>query len=171
MKFEEFWEIIKTKSPIRLIFFCAGNICRSPYTEMKFEQLVSRSAKIPAEKFIVSSMGFVDQKIPIHELTKRVLLDEGVSEERIARFHSRSSRKYKEEVEKADILIVMDKSNRDIMMQAKFKPKTILLSETVGLGEIDIKDPVLITDYQEYKGIIIQLTKLLQKIVEKIESL
>lgn len=170
MNYDEFWNIIKTKTPVKLIFFCAGNICRSPYTEMKFEQMVAQSTKIPKEKFIVSSFGFVEQKIPIHELTKRVLLDEGIAEERVARFHSRPSRKYKEEVEQADILIVMDKSNRDIMMPAKFKPKTILLSETIGLGEIDIKDPVLITDYAEYKMVIAKLTDLLRKLVDRIEA-
>jgi len=170
MNYSEFWQIMKEKSPVRVIFFCAGNICRSPYTEMKFEQMVANSPTIPKDKFIISSFGFVEQKIPIHELTKRVLLEEGVPEERVNRFHSRPSRKYKEEVEKADLLIVMDKSNRDIMMPAKFKPKTILLSESVGLGEIDIKDPVLITDYSEYKAVIAKLTDLLQKLVNIIEK-
>jgi protein-tyrosine-phosphatase len=172
MKAAEFWDLVIKSPRVWLIFICLGNICRSPFAEMKFEQLLQESKVKNKTKFIISSGGFIDQKIAIHPLTKRALLEEGIAEERVNRFHARTMRKHKEDMEQANVLIAMNISTRDVQIPGKHQAKSITLSEIALNGqEIDIPDPALIEDYNEYRKTMIQITDYLQRIITKMEEL
>lgn len=171
MKASEFWDLMRNSPRVWLIFICLGNICRSPFAEMKFEQLLQKSQVKNKNKFIIASGGFIDQKIAIHPLTRRALLEEGVSEERVNRFHARTMRKNKEDMEQANVLIAMNISTRDVQIPAKYHPKSITLSEIALDGqEIDIPDPALIDDYNEYRKTMAQITDYLKQIIAKMEK-
>jgi protein-tyrosine phosphatase len=171
MNYETFWQIIRTKEPVNLLFICAGNICRSPYAEMEFEQLLHNSSVPNQNRFNIQSGGFIDQKnVVIHHFTKQALLEEGVSEERVNKFHSRTMRKNKDVIESADIIIVMDKSNRDVQLPLKYREKAILLSEAASNEEKDIDDPALIYDYAEYLKTMQKIKEYLTIIIKKLES-
>ncbi len=134
MNHEEFWSQISAKDEISLLFICTGNICRSPFAELLFKHLLFQSNVPSPDRFKIRSGGFVIQSIPIHEFSKQTLSELGVDETSIDAFHSRNLRMYKQEMEQADFLIVMDTSNRDTMVPAKYRFKTILLSE-IAVGE------------------------------------
>ena len=178
MNAEEFWDIMQKKhSPdnselIFLIFLCAGNICRSPYAEMMFEKLISESSLISKDRFKIQSGGFIDnKKINLHGHSRQALLDDGVPEDRVNRFQTRHMRFYKDDLAAADVLIVMSKDNADLVNQ-KYRDKVVHLSEIALDGVVeDIKDPVLIQDYNEYKQKTNRIKEMLIKLIEKLENI
>ncbi|HME52834.1 MAG TPA: hypothetical protein VKM55_11495 [Candidatus Lokiarchaeia archaeon] len=129
---------------------CSANICRSPYAEMRFEQLMNELSC--AKTIHVTSGGFTSS-LAIHPFTRQALLDIGVPAERVDQFSPRNMRKHKDELESADFILVPSKEVIS-MMPRKFLDKTFLFSEAVSGTEADIEDPVLITDHERYKAIL-----------------
>lgn len=178
MNAEEFWFIMQKKlapensEPIYLIFLCAGNICRSPYAEMMFEQLINESSLQSKDRFKIQSGGFIDnKKINLHVNSRQALLDDGVPEERVNRFHTRHMRFFKEDLAAADALIVMSKDNAELV-NMKYREKVVHLSELVLNGIVeDVKDPVLIQNYAEYRMRTNRIREMLCAFVDKIKKM
>jgi protein-tyrosine-phosphatase len=171
MKPSEFWEKIKNEPHVHLIFLCGGNICRSPFAEMKFKQLLERSTIKNKSKFLIQSGGFIQQNFPIHEFTKQALLDEKVEEATVDQFQSRPMRKHKDDMRSATALIVMSKSTRDVLVPMKYREKTLMLSEiALDEQEVDISDPALIHDYDKYLETMNQIKEYLEKVIVKMEK-
>lgn len=172
MKIESFWNALKLTSSPKLIFVCLGNICRSPFAHMKFEQLLQQSNVNQKNRFIIQSGGFINQKdVRIHPMTERALLEEQIPKDRIDQHFPRRLRKHKEDLLCATALIVMAQSHRDIQMPAKYRDKTILLSAVALDGkEIDIPDPALIQNYEEYKQIMQKITDYLKIFITQLEE-
>jgi protein-tyrosine-phosphatase len=138
---------LKDKDEVNLLFMCSANICRSPYAEMRFEQLMEACTKT----INVASGGFTTS-VTIHPFSKQALLEAGVPVERIDRFSPRNMRKHKDELDAADIIFAPSKEVIS-MMPSKYLDKTFLFSEATGI-EMDINDPVLLKEYQPYKAIL-----------------
>ncbi|UYP47946.1 hypothetical protein NEF87_004231 [Candidatus Lokiarchaeum ossiferum] len=172
MKIESFWNALKLSTNPKLIFVCLGNICRSPFAQMKFEQLLQQSEVKRKHEFIIQSGGFIHQKdVRIHPMTERALLEEQIPIERIEQHFPRRLRKHKEDLLDATALIVMAQSHRDIQMPAKYRDKTILLSAIALDGkEIDIPDPALIENFEEYKQIMQKITDYLKTFIKLLEE-
>jgi len=173
MEPNEFWNIISNDDKVHLIFLCGGNICRSPFAEMKFEQLLADSNINNKEKFIIQSGGFIYQKdVRIHPFTEKALLEEGVPKDRTDKHFPRRMRKHKNDLINATVLIVMTESNRDIQLPAKYRDKAILLS-TLGIDKkiVNIADPAIIKEYSPYREIMDQITAYLENIIHEIEKL
>lgn len=171
MNAKEFWEIVIKKDHVHIIFLCLANICRSPYAEMMFEKLLQQSKVVHKEKFKIQSGGFITQgTINIHPLTEQALIEDGVSQARVKQFHTRTMRKHKEDLEAADVLVVMDKSQRDIQVPLKYRGKTIILAEMSANEDVDIKDPVLIKEYGPYREIMNQIKKYLEICITRLEK-
>ncbi len=173
MEPDEFWNIISNDDKIHLIFLCGGNICRSPFAEMKFEQLLADSKIKNKEKFNIQSGGFIFQKdVRIHPFTEKALLEDGIPKDRIDKHFPRRMRKHKDDLINATALIVMTESNRDISLPAKYRDKAILLS-TLGIAKNveNIPDPAIIKEYPPYRDIIDQITSYLENIIHEIEKL
>ena len=170
---DEFWNIIRNADKIHIIFLCGGNICRSPFAEMKFEQLLADSKIKNKEKFVIQSGGFIDQKdVRIHPFTEKALLEEGIPKDRIDKHFPRGMRKHKDDLINATALIVMTESNIDIQLPAKYRDKAILLS-TLGypIKVENIPDPAIIQEYKPYRDIMDQITSYLVHMIKKMEDL
>lgn len=157
---------LKEKDEINFLFVCSGNICRSPYAEMRFEQVMNEVSC--AKKIHVSSGGFTTS-YAIHPFTRQTLLDVGIPSERIDRFTPRNMRKHKDELESADLIIAPSKEVLT-MIPRKYLDKTFLFSEAISGIKIDIDDPVLITDFKQYKlvlklldGYVMEIARILQE--------
>ncbi|QEE15980.1 low molecular weight phosphatase family protein [Promethearchaeum syntrophicum] len=173
MKPDEFWNLISNNDKIHIIFLCGGNICRSPFAEMKFEQLLADSKIKNKEKFIIQSGGFINQKdVRIHPFTEKALLEERILKDRIDQHFPRRMRKYKEDLINATALIVMTEGIRDIQLPLRYRDKAIFLS-TLGISnkEVNIQDPAMIKEYQSYKIIMDQITSYLVHMIKKMEDL
>jgi len=173
MEPDEFWNVISNDDKIHLIFLCGGNICRSPYAEMKFEQLLADSKIKNKVKFVIQSGGFIHQKeVRIHPFTEKSLLDDGIPKDRTDKHFPRRMRKHKDDLINATALIVMTEAQRDIQLPAKYRDKAILLS-TLGIAKNieNIPDPAIIKEYQLYREIMDQITAYLENIIHEIEEL
>ena len=64
--------------PVKVLFVCHGNICRSPMAEFVFQDLANRRGL--GERFIVSSAATSTEEIgnPVHRGTVRKLREQGV---------------------------------------------------------------------------------------------
>lgn len=93
--------------PIRVIFVCAGNICRSPMAEAVFRHLVNESKL--SDRFEIASAGTGDWHVgeKPHVGTQAVLQRYGVEvgDKRALHFTARELSHY-------DYVIVMDDENR-----------------------------------------------------------
>lgn len=176
MNAQEFWESIKSmdsSTSIRLLFICSGNICRSPYMELRFKDLIQKSEKIKNKhRFIISSGGFITQRdlIKGHPFTRRALLEKGVSPDLVDAFESRNLRKYKQELENAFAIITPSEKTNPLVPE-KYHNKIVFLSE-ISIGIIkETEDPVRIPDYSEYKKHIDELEEMLIELIKKFENL
>ncbi len=176
MNEKEFWDSIKSMDPnkgIRLLFICSGNICRSPYMELRFKDLVQKSEKIKnKQRFIVSSGGFITQRdlIKGHPFTQRALLEKGVAKEIVDGFESRNLRKYKDEMESAFAIITPSEKTNPLVPE-KFQNKLVFLSDiSIGTRK-ETEDPVRIPEYEEYKKYIDELEDMLLKLIKKFEEI
>ncbi|OBX25520.1 protein-tyrosine-phosphatase [Gelidibacter algens] len=146
-----------------ILFVCYGNICRSPYTELKWEQLRLENPQLPKS----ISVGFHDN----------------VARTTPARFQSvarnlgveltnhRSRRITEELVENADLIIAMDQRNlQDIQREfPEAMKKTILLGAIHTSANPEILDPYgqkIGTGGQIYRRLDIELDHLKNSILQ-----
>ncbi len=169
----EFWDYIKSSENPHIIFICLGNICRSPYAEFKFKQLLSNSHIRKKDQITVSSAGFIYQdRIKIYYNTKKALMEEKINEKSINLHTPRVFSDYSTKKLENAALIVMSSEHRDLEMEERFRKKAILLSALATEGEeIDIPDPYMIDDYYEYKKILEKIKGYLLVIIKKMELL
>lgn len=90
---------------INILFVCLGNICRSPMAEAIFSDMVKKQGL--HDKFNIESVGTSSYHVgePAHPGTRRVLANHGIESHNISRQISPT------ELEQADYIIAMDRSN------------------------------------------------------------
>nr|MDO8117287.1 hypothetical protein [Candidatus Sigynarchaeota archaeon] len=161
---------LKGKDTVRVIFICGGNICRSPYAEMKFKKMLADMGC--NKKVIVSSGGFIIQRdVYIHFLTERALKEAGVSEDRIKRHVPRHVRNHKDEMESVDLILSPTKTIIETLLPRRYWHKAFLMSEMSEAGEqINIEDPAPIQDYDEYMKIIVQIDPFLVALGKRLKK-
>ena len=91
------------QTPIRILFVCHGNICRSPMAEFVMRDLTMKSGR--ANEFRIASAATTDDEIgnPVHPGTKRVLTAHD-----IACVGKTARRVKREEYKNWDLFVVMD---------------------------------------------------------------
>ncbi len=92
---------------INVCFVCHGNICRSPMAEFVFRDLCEKKGTL--SKFNVTSRATSNEEEgnPVHYGTKRILARLGIDVSE--KYAERIS---KDDIEKADYIIIMDEYNR-----------------------------------------------------------
>lgn len=134
------------KSPIRVLFVCHGNICRSPMAEFVFRHLVAESGVVGIE---VDSAALHTDEIgnDIHPGTRRVLQRYGIP------FAPRSAwlldRRHAQEY---DLIIGMDSANlRDLrrLLPSTEQHRVHLLLEWTSRADEEIADPWYTGNFEE----------------------
>ena len=94
------------EKPIRILFVCHGNICRSPMAHYVMEDLVRRRGI--ADAFVIDSAATSSEELgnPVHGGTRRVLEQQGVP----CGGH-RARRIRPDEEPEWDLIVVMDQAN------------------------------------------------------------
>ncbi|MFN2189409.1 MAG: low molecular weight protein-tyrosine-phosphatase [Candidatus Promineifilaceae bacterium] len=124
--------------PIKVLFVCLGNICRSPMAEGVFQSLVKESGL--EDKFIVDSAGTSSWHVgeKAHHGTRRVLAAHGVA-------YSGRSRQIsaRDKSDSWDYIVAMDQSNlREIRRNLGDHPELHLLLDFAShSGLRDVPDP------------------------------
>jgi protein-tyrosine-phosphatase len=133
--------IVAQVAPQRLLFLCHGNICRSPYAAHAVRALLPEGLR---ERVSVESAGFVGPDRPPPAEALKAALARGVD----LGAH-RSKLVTREQIERADLVVVMDGSQPSRLRQES----PALRAPVVMLGDLDpdrrqrrsIQDPIGMT--------------------------
>ena len=132
--------------PIRILFVCHGNICRSPMAEFVMKDLVRKKGL--EDWFVIASAATSAEEIgnDVHHGTKRILDRMGVPHERRAARRLRSA-----DADAWDYIVGMDKANmRNMsrMLGRNAEGKMHKLLEFAG-SNADVADPWYTGNFEE----------------------
>lgn len=122
---------------IHILFVCSGNIIRSAYAEILFEKMLKD--KYGETNIISESGALVYKNDAIYYLTRKALLSENVSRERIKKHKPRHIDYYPELFSNADIIFVFSFDHLEPIKQ--FANKTFLIYEFAFGHKKTIEDP------------------------------
>ena len=138
--------------PIRILFVCHGNICRSPMAEFVMKDLVRKKGL--EDCFVIASAATSAEEIgnDIHHGTKRMLDKMGVPYERRAARRLRST-----DANAWDCIVGMDEANmRNMgrMLGRNAEGKLYKMLEFTG-SNADVADPWYTGNFEEtYDGVL-----------------
>ncbi len=157
---------LRGKTEIKVLFLCAGNIVRSPMAEMLLEFELERKYGNTRIKPFSGATTYVNDRIM--EISKDLLMKEGITQERIYKFFPRHIREYPELLEDADLIIGME-STHTRLIPKEYRFKAFTLSELAAGEKRNIPDPWgdELSAYQEAFEVIKDYIK---KLVVKLED-
>ena len=134
-----------SQRPIKVLFVCHGNICRSPMAEFVMRDLVEKRGV--ADRFSIEAAATTNEEIgnPVHPGTVKRLAREGIS---CAGKHAR--RITAADYDTFDVIVGMDEENmRDMMRAWKRDPqgKVHKMMEFAG-SDRDVADPWFTGDFE-----------------------
>ncbi len=133
------------QQPIRVMFVCHGNICRSPMAEFLLKDMVDKRGV--SDRFIIESAATTNEEIgnPVYPGTRKRLAREGISVEgKVAK------RLRRDDYDKFDLIIGMDAENmRDMKRLFGGDPdgKVYKMLEFAGIDG-DVADPWYTGDFE-----------------------
>jgi protein-tyrosine phosphatase len=135
---------LSVQKKIRIVFICSGNVMRSPYAEMLFEKYIKKQ-QISGPRIISESLAVTYRNSHILSQTYDLLIENGVSPERIAQFTPRFIDDNLEVCQNADLIFGMTEDHLKVL--ADWEEKVFLLSKFVdGPSAEDIPDPFFARD-------------------------
>ena len=135
----------RARAPVRILFVCHGNICRSPMADFIMKDLVAQAGK--ADDFVIASAAAQDDDLgcDLHSGARRALDAHGVPHEpRAARLIRRS------DASAWDLIVCMDDENvRDVVRRLgpAVARKTVKLLSFTG-SDADVVDPWYTGDFE-----------------------
>ena len=129
----------------KIIFLCHGNICRSPMAEYLFKDLARKAGR--GDEFSVGSaaVSYEEEGNPMYPPAKRKLHEKGIP---FGEHHAH--RITREEWDEADIVVVMDGSNRRILerIMGESDPGKVRLLLSYAGKSRDVADPWYTGDFE-----------------------
>lgn len=147
-----------------ILFVCTGNICRSAMSEYLLKKMLKEEGVTEVQVWSRGIAGSPTLHIPAVELElmdeENIDISQHVSHPLLAR-----------DVLTADLILVMEKHHQDRLQTffSEVSEKIFLLSEFVGQGAQDIKDPIGLPD-EAYRECRDMLKYLIEKLVEIIKK-
>lgn len=134
---------------IKILFVCHGNICRSPIAEFYMKDIVNKRGM--DNRFFIDSAAVTSEEIiggvgnPVYPPARKILADHGISCE-----GKRARLATKEDYDKFDLILVMDKGNERKMERiAGGDPEgKILLLMSICGEDREVADPWFTGDFQ-----------------------
>ncbi|MFC0595306.1 low molecular weight protein-tyrosine-phosphatase [Thermus composti] len=145
--------------PIRVLFVCLGNICRSPMAEGIFRKLLKERGLEAFFEVDSAGTGAWHVGEPMDPRARRVLEEEGAYFPHVARRLSR------EDVQAYDHILVMDRENLEEVLRRfpEARGKVRLVLDFLGGGEV--QDPYY-GDLQDFREVYWTLEEALKAFLE-----
>jgi protein-tyrosine-phosphatase len=166
--FNETMKNIGQKIPINILFACSGNICRSAYAEYIFRRMVGNSA-ILKDKISVKSAALSIMNETIDSRTKKMLMEEGFSEEKIDQHTPHYIKGNEKLFDEADLIIGFTNQHR-LATPKRYKEKFQMISQIVLDKKIAIGDPYWTKTYEEFQEILNRAKELLEELKSMLEE-
>lgn len=166
--FNETMKNIDNKIPINVLFACSGNICRSAYAEYMFRRMVDNSATLK-DKISVTSAGLSIMNETIDPRTKKMLLAEEFSEDKIDQHIPHYIKGNENLFDEADLIIGFTNQHR-LATPKIYKDKFQMLSQIVLDKKIAIGDPYWTSTYKEFQEILNRVKELLEELKLMLEG-
>ncbi|MGI6030652.1 MAG: low molecular weight protein-tyrosine-phosphatase [Eubacteriales bacterium] len=131
----------------KILFICHGNICRSPLAEFLFRHMAQQAGV--ADEFPCASAAVSREELgnPVHPAVRKLLARVGISTA-----GKSAVRIQKDDYEKYDLLICMDRGNI-IQLRRLFgadqQQKCHLLMDYTGVSNQDVDDPWYTGDFEK----------------------
>jgi protein-tyrosine phosphatase len=151
--------------PIRVLFVCLGNICRSPMAEAVFCDMVKQAGL--AGRIEADSAGTYPDHVsePPHHGTQKVLQQHGITYEHRARIVTRS------DGQRFNYVVLLEQSNMEEVRWICGQTSAhvgMLLDWAPATGLRDVPDPYYTGGFDQVYGLIAQGCRgLLQHIIEQ----
>ena len=149
-------------APLRILFVCHGNICRSTMAEFVMKDLVARHGL--SDRFVIASAATHDDEIgsPVHHGTRAVLEAQGID------CSGKTARRLRRaDAEERDLFVGMDEANmRDMRRQLgrEAEDRCFKLLEFAD-SDRDVADPWYTGDFDAtYDDVIAGCTGLLARL-------
>ncbi len=154
-------------SPMKIIFVCYANLCRSPLAEGIFKQLLERFGK--SDKAIVSSAGIhAYEGSPAHSKSIQVAKERGID---ISEYGG--VQLTKEMAKEADLILTLDESVKHHILSyyTNDSKKVVTLKECAGeTDDLDVDDPYgLSTETEAFRRCADEIEEYSIKILESLD--
>ena len=157
--------LLEEKGTIKISFVCTGNIIRSAYAEYLTKKYFHPRNNV---KIIFDSGACYHQNSYIHPLSKKLLLQEGYTEEQVTAHKPRWIENYLDDFNKTTIFIAM--TNRHMRYLDKvYSGKGFLLKDIVEGKKEEVLDPYYYPEQgeeimKELKELILRFCKMLEEL-------
>lgn len=152
---------------MNILIVCTGNTCRSPMAEAILKKELKDTGKSD-DKYTIISAGIST----INGMNASGNAIEVLREKDIDLLGHKSRVITLDLINKADIILTMTKSHKDILMQLapEYIDKIYTFREFAGLEKLDISDPFG-GSLDVYRNTLIEISDTVSKVIEKLNAL
>lgn len=162
-------DLIKNeKNDVKISFVCTGNIIRSAYAEYLAKKYF-HPKNGTSKKVIFDSGACYHQNSYIHPLSKRLLLQEGFTEEQVTAHKPRWIENYLDDFNKTTLFIAMSQRHMRYLNEA-YPGKGFLIKDIIEGKKEEVLDPYYYPEQgeeimKELKELVLKFCKLLEELL------
>ena len=154
---------------MNILFVCSSNICRSPFCEYVFRDMVAKDPELQKRVSKVASAAVFNRMYKIHPKARIALLREGFDGAYIDAHKPSFKWSDPERFEQADVIIGMSKMHR-WLTPCRWRKKFVTLSEAAEGKYTPLPDPFLYKTQEEYDKVMSVIKIYVEKYAAKLEK-
>ncbi len=148
-----------------ILFVCSSNVCRSPYAEFCFKQMLEEDERFNGHEINVMSAAVLNRRKAIHGKTRRCLLNQGIAETDIDSFKpTHIEDRIKDFM--PDIIIGMNKAQGKCIKDEKIRKLYVPMALLVGEKYKGVPDPFMIILQKNYDKVMGSIKVYLKKYLD-----
>ena len=155
---------------MNILFVCSSNICRSPFCEYVFRDMVAKDPELQKRVSKVASAAVFNRMYKIHPKARIALLREGFDGAYIDAHKPSFKWGDRHLFDEADLIVGMSRANKWVL-PLRYHRKFVTISEYAEGAYENVPDPFLMKEVDDYLAVMDFLKAKLVKFADKIKSL